>query len=105
LFPMFLTLTVDDKSSGGKAELEKTASKKEILTLKEFSKELEKKTAELTADKKLSGEEEEMAEYFYELVKNSEEKAKQAFENKYGKAELNALLADSNQEQQPKKSY
>ncbi|KLL04301.1 MAG: hypothetical protein MRECE_1c128 [Mycoplasmataceae bacterium CE_OT135] len=114
LYPMELELSSgDDKSSKdkttagkgtSKAELEKIASKKEILTLKEFSKALKKESVKSTTDPKLSKEEKEMANYFLKLVESSEEKAKADFENKYGKAELNSLL-NAGETQQPKKNY
>ncbi|CAI2180879.1 20218_t:CDS:2, partial [Funneliformis geosporum] len=66
------------------AKLEKATLKKEVLTLREYTKELEKKSAV--------------------KAENSFSKAKETYENKYGKAELNALLTGSSQ-QQPKKNH
>ncbi|WP_147410769.1 hypothetical protein [endosymbiont GvMRE of Glomus versiforme] len=104
LFPVSLTLSVDDKSSVSKAEIEKKYSEKEILILIALSKKLEKKTTVLVTDKELYEEEKETANLFYELAKSSEEKAMKTFEDKYGKGELDALLSGS-QEQQTKKNY
>jgi hypothetical protein len=74
--------------------------KKEVLTLKEMVKTLEKKSGTTTK----TTEEAKLESYFLELCKNTQREAEKTFENKYGKAELNALLAGSSQGQ-PKKNY
>ncbi|RHZ37455.1 hypothetical protein GvMRE_I1g370 [endosymbiont GvMRE of Glomus versiforme] len=95
LYPMELALTSEGKKD---FDWTKEASKKEVLTLKEFSKSLKKEVAKSTADPKLSKEEKEMASYFLELAENSEKKATETYESKYGKL-------DTSQEQEPKKNY
>jgi len=61
--------------------------------------------AKSTADPKLSEKEKKIAEYFLKLVDNSKARAEKTFEKKYGKSELETLLASSNQTQSPKKNY
>ena len=91
---------------------EKEASKKEVLILKEMSspQALEDKSFAQPDDApkftyKAEAEEWKLAGKYAELMaQNSFQQAKKNYENKYGKAELNALLTGSSQ-QQPKKSY
>jgi|SRR6185369_6815273 len=85
------------------AKLEKVALKKEILTLKEMTTSLAKKSAVSTTTPK-SKEEKELETYFLKLCENTQQQAEQSFENKYGKAELDALL-NASENQQPKKNY
>jgi hypothetical protein len=101
LFPADLEL-----SDGGKGDFdwEKEGLKKEVLTLRESVKELERKMKAKSTGKKIkSGEELEMENYLLELHQNTQEQAEQAYENKYGKSELDLLSA--NEVQQPKKNH
>lgn len=102
-----LPLDEVELSDDGRKNLdwEKEVDKKEIQNLREFSKELKRKMDKSKNNPELSEKEKKMAEYFLKLVKNSEEKAEKDFEKSYGKSELEALLANSNQEQRSKKNY
>jgi hypothetical protein len=63
-----------------------------------MTKSLEKKSSTTTKTTK----EAKLESYFLKLCENTQKETEQAFENKYGKAELNALLSDSSRNNQKK---
>lgn len=96
-------LELPNDSNQQNFDWEKEILKKEVLTLREHTKELEKKLAESKKDKSPKSEKQLKQEsYLLKLHQNTQKNAEQSFESKYGKTELDALLGSS---QQSKKNY